>query len=83
MRGAIEGKVRGMTNIYYNQNGAPTNFQTQVMNSDYVTSSKSETDIAELANTTQTHMLVGGGNEAEADEKGETTRTGKTTYFGQ
>jgi hypothetical protein len=83
MRGAIEGKVRGMTNIYYNQNGAPTNFQTQVMNSDYVTSSNSQTDVSELANTTKTQTLVGGGTVTDAENLGKTTRAGKTTYFGQ
>lgn len=85
MRGAIEGKVRHMTNLYYNQNGAPTNFETTVMKSDYVTSSSSQTDVREIKDKTETEILVGGGDATAADVEslGKTTRRGKTTYFGQ
>ena len=81
LRGGIEAKVRHMANTYLDQGGRPTNFATSVLDSDYTTGSLSQERVSEVANTTQTQILVGGGTVAAAEAKGKTTRRGKTTYF--
>ncbi len=81
LRGGIEGKVRHMTNKYLDQGETPANFGTAVMSSDYVTGSLSQEKVSEVAGTTKTEILVGGGTKAGAETMGKTTRKGSTTYF--
>jgi len=84
LRGAIEGKVRHMGNLYLANGTMPSNYTTGTisMTSDYETRSASYTSTMENA-ATGMDILVGNGTEQGAEASSYSKRVGNVTYFGR
>lgn len=85
LRGAIEGKVRDMGNLYLANGTMPSNYTTATINmtSDYLTSSKSYTQTKENATSVGTDIYVGNASREGAEATSYSKRTGNVTYFGR